>query len=58
MNVLPARRRLVAIGACLRTSSHDQHLTMVAGMPAHGLEARATGSACSLAYRSRMPWIA
>ena len=42
MNVLPECRRLVAIGARLHTSSHDQHLTMVAGMSARGLEARAT----------------
>gem|GEM_PF-1623890 len=38
----------VARNSCLRTSSHGQHLPAMAMMPARRLEARATGSACSL----------
>ncbi len=36
----------------LRTSGYGQPLPAVAMMPARGLEARATGSACSPAQRS------
>ncbi|GIV87230.1 MAG: hypothetical protein KatS3mg054_1259 [Chloroflexus sp.] len=46
MNALPARRRVVAIGSCLRTSGHGQHLTAVKRMPPHRLEACATDSLC------------
>ncbi len=38
MNELPARRPVVEPGLCLRTSSHGQHLTAVAMIPARGLE--------------------
>ena len=37
----------VARDSSLRISGHGQHLPAVVGMPARGLEARATGSACS-----------
>ncbi|GIV92630.1 MAG: hypothetical protein KatS3mg056_1339 [Chloroflexus sp.] len=37
----------VARDSCLRTSGHGQHLTAMERMLAHGLEACATGSACS-----------
>ena len=47
MHAIPARRRVVAISSCLRTSGHGQPLMAVAMMPARGLEARATGSTCS-----------
>ncbi|RMG49850.1 MAG: hypothetical protein D6716_10085, partial [Chloroflexi bacterium] len=47
MHTIPARRRLVVPGLCLRTSGHGQHLTAVAGMPPRRLEACATGSTCS-----------
>jgi len=40
MNVIPARRRV-------HTNGHRQHLTAMERMPAYGLEARATVSACS-----------
>jgi hypothetical protein len=47
MHAIPARRRVVAISSCLRTSGHGRPLMAVAMMPARGLEARATGKACS-----------
>ncbi|MEJ5346439.1 MAG: hypothetical protein WHS83_16115 [Chloroflexus sp.] len=49
MNAIPGRRGVVALGSCLYNNGHDQHLTAVEMMPARGLEARATVSACSLA---------
>jgi hypothetical protein len=44
MNAIPACRRVVAPGLCLRTNGHGQYLPAVMGMPARGLEACATGS--------------
>jgi hypothetical protein len=52
MLAIPAHRWVVAISSCLRTSGHGRPLKAVAMMPARGLETRATGSACSPAYRS------
>ncbi|HBW69060.1 MAG TPA: hypothetical protein DEF43_18300, partial [Chloroflexus aurantiacus] len=48
MHAIPARRGIVEPGSCLRTSGHGQPLTAAERMPARRLEARATGSACSL----------
>ncbi len=45
MNELPVRRRIVALGSCLRTSGHGQHLTAMARMHPRRLEACATGKA-------------
>ncbi len=42
MNAIPARRHVVV--PSLHTNSHGQHLPAVARMPAHRLEACATGS--------------
>ncbi len=47
IHATPARRRIVAPGSCLRTSGHVQHLPAVVMMPVRGLDACATGSACS-----------
>jgi hypothetical protein len=43
-NELPARRRVVAPGSCLYTNGYGQHLTVVARMHPHRLEACTTES--------------
>ena len=49
MHAIPGRSGVVALGSCLYTNGHDQHLTAVAMMPVRGLEACATESAYNLA---------
>ncbi len=55
MNELPARRRLVIPGSCLRTSSHGQHRTAVERRHPRRLLASATPATDALRYCPGFP---